>query len=231
MRDTSLLLMPSMPSALTRSSTRRVETPATYASDDREQGPLGAPPRLEQRGEVGPVADPRDGELDGADAGVPAPVAVPVAAGEAALGIPLAVGEPGELGHLRLHDRLGEHAHALAEEVRIPVGDRLAQRLEQGHAVVGHRGVLSVVDLIPQRREDDAVAAFVHGLTRCHTNSRDATAGGRADGGSPTCPGCPLPVFGLGFPMLQVVLEPITTTGMARSALPGFSPKLGRVLT
>jgi hypothetical protein len=113
--------------------------------DDREQGPLGPPPRLEQGREVRAVADARDRELDRADPGVPAPVAVSVAAGEAALGVPLAVGQPGELGDLGLHHRLGEHPHALAQEVGIPVGDRLAHRLEQRDPVLGHRGVLRVV--------------------------------------------------------------------------------------
>jgi hypothetical protein len=58
------------------------------------------------------------------------------------LRVALALGHPGELADLGLHDRLGQRAHALAQEVNITVGARLAQQLEQAHPVVGHRGVL-----------------------------------------------------------------------------------------
>ena len=107
--------------------------------DDRQQGPLGPAPRLEERGEVRAVADPRDRQLDRPHPGVPAPVAVPVAAGQAALRVTLPVGQARELGHLGFHDRLGEHPDALAQDVDVAVGHRLAQGVEQSHAVVGHR--------------------------------------------------------------------------------------------
>jgi hypothetical protein len=64
---------------------------------------------------------------------------------QTALGVALALGDSGELGHLGLHDRLGEEADALAQDVDLTLGAHLAQGLEQGHAVVGHRGVLRVV--------------------------------------------------------------------------------------
>ena len=79
------------------------------------------------------------------DPRVPAPLAIAVAAGQSALRVALALGHAGELGHLGLHDRLGEHAHALAQEVDVALGDRLAHRLEHGHPVLGHRGSLRVV--------------------------------------------------------------------------------------
>jgi hypothetical protein len=65
--------------------------------------------------------------------------------GQATLGVAFALGDPGELGHLGLHDRLGEDADALPQDVDLTLGAHLAQGLEQGHAVVGHRGVLRVV--------------------------------------------------------------------------------------
>jgi len=64
---------------------------------------------------------------------------------QTAFGVALALGDSGELGHLGLHDRLGEEADALAQDVDLTLGAHLAQGLEQGHAVVGHRGVLRVV--------------------------------------------------------------------------------------
>src|SRR6266852_9519481 len=53
--------------------------------DDREEGPLGAPPGLEQAREIRAVADPRDRQLKGAHPGVPAPIAVPVPTGQPVL--------------------------------------------------------------------------------------------------------------------------------------------------
>lgn len=44
---------------------------------------------------------------------------VPVPAGQPALRVALALGHPGELGDLRLHDRLGEHPDTLAQEVDV----------------------------------------------------------------------------------------------------------------
>lgn len=61
-------------------------------------------------------------------------------------------------------DRLGEHAHARAQEVDVAICDRLADRLEHSHPVVGHRGVPPCRRVQVQRREDDAVAASVLGL-------------------------------------------------------------------
>jgi hypothetical protein len=65
--------------------------------------------------------------------------------GLAVLGVTLALGDSGDLGHLGLHDLLGEQPDALAQDVDVATGAHLAEGLEQGHAVVGHRGVLRVV--------------------------------------------------------------------------------------
>jgi len=62
--------------------------------DHREEGPLGAPARFQEGGEVAAVTDPGDGEIDGAHAGIPAPLAIAVARGEAPLRRPLALGPP-----------------------------------------------------------------------------------------------------------------------------------------
>ncbi len=143
--------------------------------DHREEGPLGPSPRFEQRGEVAPVAHARNGQLDGAHTGVPASLAVAVAAGQAALRVTLAMRHPGELGDLGLHNRLGKHAHALTQEVGVALGDRLAHRVEQAHSLVGHRGLPPCRRFLLQRREDDAVAVLVLGHLRCDTTLWDVT--------------------------------------------------------
>ncbi len=147
-----------------------VDTPRGHARhvrllDHGEQRALGSSPRLQQAREVRAVADSWDRELDGAHAGVPAPIAVPVATGEAALRIPLAMGEAGELGHLGLHHRLGEHPHALAQKILVALGDRLAHRVLARPSCPRPSRCSPCRRLLVQRREDDAVAVSVHGLS------------------------------------------------------------------
>jgi hypothetical protein len=113
--------------------------------DDRQEGPLGPPVRLEERREVAAVTDPRDRQLDRADAGVPAPVAIAVAVGQPTLRVALALGRSGELGHLGLHHGLRQQPDTLPQEIGVTVGDRLAHRLERGHPVLGHCVFLRVV--------------------------------------------------------------------------------------
>jgi hypothetical protein len=48
----------------------------------------------------------------------------------------LALGQTRGLAHLGLHDRLGEKADALPQDVDLTLGAHLAQGLERGHAVV-----------------------------------------------------------------------------------------------
>ena len=112
---------------------------------DCEQRSLGTSARLQKRWEVAAVTDLGDGEIDRADTGVPAAFSISVAVGQAPLGCPLALGHSGELGHLGLHQRGREHSHAFTQEVDIAVRTQLAQHLEHGHSVFGHRGVPFVV--------------------------------------------------------------------------------------
>ncbi len=62
--------------------------------DHREQRPLGASTGLQEAREVAAVAHARNGQLDRPDTGVPAPLAIAVAAGQSALRITLAVRAP-----------------------------------------------------------------------------------------------------------------------------------------
>ena len=132
--------------------------------DDREEGSLGPPARLQEAREVRAVANARDGQVHRAHPSVPAPVAIPVAAGQSTFRVALTLGYPGQFGDLGLHDRVGEHPDALPQEVGIALGDRLADRLEHGHPVLGHCGLPSCRRFLLQRREDDAVAVSVLGL-------------------------------------------------------------------
>ena len=129
-----------MPRVSTVLDAARGDAQDTGLLDHREQCPLGPTAGFEQRGEVAAVTDARDGQADGAHAGVPAPLPVAVALGGPVLGIAHPVGDPGELGHLSFHDCLGEHLYALAQEVGVALGPGLAHRLEQAHPVIGHRG-------------------------------------------------------------------------------------------
>ena len=71
--------------------------------------------------------------------GVPAPLAIAVPIGQAALRVAFTAGHAGELGHLGLHDRPGQDPDALAQAIGVALGDRLAHGLEHGHSVLGHR--------------------------------------------------------------------------------------------
>ena len=94
-RDPSLRLMPSIPRARTKSSTRRVLTPHhVRLLDHPEQGPLGPPPGVEQEGQVRAIAEPRDRQLDRPEPRVPASLAGSVAVGQAGVGVALGVGYP-----------------------------------------------------------------------------------------------------------------------------------------
>jgi hypothetical protein len=95
--------------------------------------------------EVVAVADARDRQIDRADAGVPAPVSIAVAAREPSVGRSFTLGNAGEFGHFGFHHALGKQVHGLTQEVSVALFDRLANALEQSHAVVGHRGVPFVV--------------------------------------------------------------------------------------
>ena len=74
---------------------------------DGEQGPLAAPARFEQGGEVAAFPHLRDLQIQGAHAGVPRPGPVAVAVGDP-LRTALAKAGPGLGGHLSLHHRLDQ---------------------------------------------------------------------------------------------------------------------------
>ncbi len=98
-------------------------------------------------------------------------------------GCALALGGAGELGDLGLHHRLGEHPDALAQEVDVSLGDRLAHRVEHGHPVLGHRGLPLVVGSSVQRREDDAMAALGQPVRLLHQSGTQPRVGGSRDRG------------------------------------------------
>ena len=163
------------------------ETPGTYASWTTASRARSARRRGSSRdGKYEPSRTRGIGEVDRAHPGVPAPLAVPVAVGQAALRVALALGQPGELGHLGLHDRLGEDADALAQEVDVALGARLAHRSRARPSCPRPSWCSPCRRFSLQRREDDAVAASVHG-PRCYTKSGDTTEAGSP---SPGCRGC-----------------------------------------
>jgi hypothetical protein len=98
-------------------------------------------------------ADPWNREIDRPDSGVPATVSIAVAGGQAAVWRSLALGHPCDLGHFGFHHTLREQVDGLTQEVAVALFDRLANAIEQSHAVVGHRGVPFVVgSLLPTTR-------------------------------------------------------------------------------
>jgi hypothetical protein len=125
MRLTSLRLRLVMPSAATRSSTRRVDTPPTFASwTTLSRGAFGAAARLEQDGEVAALAQLGDLQLQAAHPGVPAPLAIAVALGAAPLRGALAVGRADLGRHLGLHERLAQHPHPSRQHIDVAVAPR-----------------------------------------------------------------------------------------------------------
>ena len=129
---------------------------------DRGQGPLGPPPRLQERGQVAALPDPRDLQVDRADPSVPIPGPVAVAVG-GPLRVALAVLGTDLGADLGIHQRLSEHPHPFAREVDIgAVG--LAQQLHQLHGGHGHRGSPLDVLIEPFTSRTYAVATLVFSL-------------------------------------------------------------------
>jgi hypothetical protein len=102
---------------------------------------------------------PGDLQVDRADPSVPIPGPVAVAVGGPLRGALAVLGA--DLGaHLRVHQRLGEHPHALAQEVDIgAVG--LAQQLQQIHGGHGHRDSPLDVLIRPFTSRTYAVATLI----------------------------------------------------------------------
>src|SRR5215210_1543886 len=107
--------------------------------DDCRERPLGLPTRLKERGEVTSVADPRYLQLHRPHPRVPGTLAVAVALPHAS-GTALVTPSSYVLLDLHLHEGLGEHPHALLEEVRVLIDHRLAQQLREPYPqLIGHR--------------------------------------------------------------------------------------------
>jgi len=112
----------------------------------RHQGLLGTAARLQKRREVAAGPQPWDGQLDGADPGVPVAGAVAVAVGNP-VGAAFAVVGAGKGAGLGFHQLVGHPGNALAQHVGVLVGHELVSKLGSGHPwPLGHRGV-SFVDL------------------------------------------------------------------------------------
>jgi hypothetical protein len=155
--------MPAMPSALTSSSTERVEMPWTPGSgcagpwtgsgllDHRRERLLRDPPRLQETRKVAALPELGNAQLDRPGAGLPAAGSQgrppEVAPERRAIAIAVALRQParrtlaiagaGQALHLELHQALGGKADHLTQEIGVGA---LLQELAQGDAVIGHRG-------------------------------------------------------------------------------------------
>jgi hypothetical protein len=120
--------------------------------DDRDQGLLGAPARLQERREVAALAQLGDGQLDRADPGVPLAGAVAVAVGGP---LQAALAELGAdlVADLGVHELAGHPGHAGQQHVGVLVMEELVGKLGSGHpGPLGHRGVLPSSILRTDRR-------------------------------------------------------------------------------
>jgi hypothetical protein len=90
--------------------------------------------RFQEAGKIRALAQLRDAQLNGAGPGLPIPLAIAVALGQA-LGALLAIAGPGQATHLQLHQALGRKADHLAQEIGIGA---LLQESPQVHHLVGH---------------------------------------------------------------------------------------------
>ena len=116
----------------------RVDTPLTVSlHHDRVQGLLGPPAGLEQGGEVAAAGELGNLELDGAYPGVPRPRAVAVAIG-GSLTAALVRQGPNLGRDLGLHQGLGQHLHALFQDVGVIFLEKLAYEGSDVHPGLGH---------------------------------------------------------------------------------------------
>jgi len=102
---------------------------------------LGHAARLQEAREVGAIAQLWDAQFDRAGAGLPNPVAVAVALGQA-LRVLLPIGRPGLAFNFQLHQPLGGKADHLAQQIGVR---GLLYERAQVHHVVGHRWFLGCV--------------------------------------------------------------------------------------
>src|SRR4029434_3637209 len=102
------------------------------------QRPLAAAPRLEQTRKVAPGPHFRDRELEGPDPCVPGPQPGAVAV-RRSLPAALVRLRTYQGRHLRLHQRLRQYPHPLAQNVGLLLGQELAHERGEVHPPLGHR--------------------------------------------------------------------------------------------
>ena len=107
--------------------------------DHREQRSLVPAPRFQEAREVGALAELRDLQLQGADAGVPFPLSIAIAVGGPA-GRPLVRLGADQVGHLGAHQLLRQQLHAVAQKVRVRALLGLVEQVQQCHPETRHRG-------------------------------------------------------------------------------------------
>ena len=109
--------------------------------DDRDEGLLAAPARLQEAREVAPPPQLRDRQLELAGARIPAAGPIAVALGQPLLGRPLAALGADQLGHLRLHQLLHDPDQRFAQVVDTLLLEQVADDLLSRHPLrLGHRG-------------------------------------------------------------------------------------------
>ncbi len=84
------------------------------------------------------MAELRDLQLQGADPGVPFPVAITIAIGRPARRPLVRLGSH-QVGHRSVHQLLGEQLHPVPLEVRIGALLRLVEQVQQCHPEIRHR--------------------------------------------------------------------------------------------
>jgi hypothetical protein len=108
--------------------------------------------RGSKRREVRPGPQLGDDQLQLSNPGIPAPLAVAVALGLAAVGAALTQLGAGPRTHFGLHQLGDQPGHAVAQHIGVLVGQQLVDQVGSGHPVaLGHRGV-SFVDHWTDRR-------------------------------------------------------------------------------
>jgi hypothetical protein len=118
----------------------------------RDQGLLSPPARLQERREIAPLPQFRDGQFQLLNPGVPAPLAVAVSLGLAAVRGALTQLSAGQRGHFGIHQLLDQPRDTVAQDLGVLISHQLVDQVSSGHPVaLGHRGV-SFVDPWTDRR-------------------------------------------------------------------------------
>src|SRR6266545_1459851 len=166
-------------------------------ADDLDEGPLGAPARLEQPvGEVATLPQLRDGQIDRAGPGVPGPGPVAVST-VSPIFRALPVRSPADRIDFLAHQPLTEELYHLWQQVCVGFFHLLAKPGETVHGGVDHRAPPPRVptDLV----EDDAVVFSFNDLQRVARTPRPRTLLSRDSVKSePVLPDVRTPTVGLG---------------------------------